>query len=578
MEIYSDHTSEFSAIIAGSRNFDQQETGLGRPMPNHVRREMEQRFCADFSAVRIHESPMPKLIDAAAFAWGEHLFFAPGIYQPETQQGRAILAHELAHVVQQRLGLVETSDQESIAIVDDPELEAEAEAAAEGNVSPRLYAAMVQGIDPSPVIQCIHYRNLAEVDSRYQNEEGSASAFRAPTNGMITRKERDLKIKLIQLGQLNSMLRRQSRGLGALTHKTQIAMLRTEIAKVEADVHQRKIFFEQQGFKLNPDGSVNWQASSTVVAYDHSPAATGNTCLRGSGGKLMWMNTGTEASTLNMTTFFKGVGYGIYVMSARGNIHLHGHSIGSYHHSSLLHGGNVAGAGEMQIDDNGNLKYLNNKSGHYKPSPVHLSQVIHQLRRMGVQNNFTVAEYQGRDFKEMSVTQFLAKDDDQHDIELIRLLDYSMNFTDPRIAGALGMQWKAQPEPGFYSTSSGYKVPHKIARKKLKAHGYKANETYFSGGQQITTRPPTPVPAVLPTAHSYHVLESPPASPYLTPVSSRSSSPQACASGGGHAYHVLEQGGGGGATGHSYHVLESQPIYHVLENLSPDLEPHYHQN
>jgi hypothetical protein len=41
---------------------------------------------------------------------------------------------------------------------------------------------------------------------------------------------------------------------------------------------------------------------------------------------------------------------------------------------------------------------------------------------------------------------------------------------------------------------------------------------------------------------------------------------------------VLEQGSGGGATGHSYHVLESQPMYHVLENLSPDLEPHYHQN
>ncbi|MBK9034966.1 MAG: DUF4157 domain-containing protein [Myxococcales bacterium] len=54
---------------------------------------------------------------------------APGQYDPESQAGRELIGHELAHVVQQRQGRVAvTSQVRGIAINDAPGLEQEADA------------------------------------------------------------------------------------------------------------------------------------------------------------------------------------------------------------------------------------------------------------------------------------------------------------------------------------------------------------------------------------------------------------------------------------------------------------------
>jgi hypothetical protein len=58
---------------------------------------------------------------------GETLYFAPGRYESTTRQGMALLGHELTHVVQQRSGRVVNPYGRGIAIVQDPELEAEAD-------------------------------------------------------------------------------------------------------------------------------------------------------------------------------------------------------------------------------------------------------------------------------------------------------------------------------------------------------------------------------------------------------------------------------------------------------------------
>jgi hypothetical protein len=66
---------------------------------------MEARFGYDFSGVRIHADADAALsasaIHARAYALGHHLVFAPGAYQPQTEPGARLLAHELTHVVQQ---------------------------------------------------------------------------------------------------------------------------------------------------------------------------------------------------------------------------------------------------------------------------------------------------------------------------------------------------------------------------------------------------------------------------------------------------------------------------------------------
>ena len=70
-----------------------------------ARRSMEARFGYDFSGVRVHDDARAAAtaasIDAAAFTVGEDLVFAPGRYDPSSDEGRRLLAHELAHVVQQ---------------------------------------------------------------------------------------------------------------------------------------------------------------------------------------------------------------------------------------------------------------------------------------------------------------------------------------------------------------------------------------------------------------------------------------------------------------------------------------------
>ena len=77
----------------------------GRPIDPSTRRAMEARFGYDFSSVRVHDDARSAAtaagIDAAAFTVGEDVVFGTGRYDPSSPAGRRLLAHELAHVVQQ---------------------------------------------------------------------------------------------------------------------------------------------------------------------------------------------------------------------------------------------------------------------------------------------------------------------------------------------------------------------------------------------------------------------------------------------------------------------------------------------
>lgn len=79
--------------------------GDGFPLPSSIRSWIEPRFGYDFSRVQLHtDSQSSRLADsihARAFTYGPHLVFGEGEYAPETEEGRRLLAHELAHVVQQ---------------------------------------------------------------------------------------------------------------------------------------------------------------------------------------------------------------------------------------------------------------------------------------------------------------------------------------------------------------------------------------------------------------------------------------------------------------------------------------------
>jgi len=77
----------------------------GQSLPASTQSFFEERFGHDFSDVRVHTGPeageAAQSIDAEAFTLGSDIAFAPGAYQPGTNGGKQLLAHELTHVVQQ---------------------------------------------------------------------------------------------------------------------------------------------------------------------------------------------------------------------------------------------------------------------------------------------------------------------------------------------------------------------------------------------------------------------------------------------------------------------------------------------
>ena len=110
------------------------QLGAGRPLDSSPRRAMETTFGHDFSSVRIHADPTAARLNnqlrARAFTIGQHIAFSEGAYRPGTRDGDTLLAHELAHTVQQRSGLPGTSGPTS-----EQHLERQAERAASAALS-----------------------------------------------------------------------------------------------------------------------------------------------------------------------------------------------------------------------------------------------------------------------------------------------------------------------------------------------------------------------------------------------------------------------------------------------------------
>jgi peptidoglycan hydrolase-like protein with peptidoglycan-binding domain len=84
-------------------------SGGGTALPPPVRHFMEPRFGASFEGVRLHDdataSTLAKGVNARAFTIGRDIFFKQGEFRPDTNDGRRLVAHELAHVLQQRAGM-----------------------------------------------------------------------------------------------------------------------------------------------------------------------------------------------------------------------------------------------------------------------------------------------------------------------------------------------------------------------------------------------------------------------------------------------------------------------------------------
>jgi Domain of unknown function (DUF4157) len=79
--------------------------GRGQSLESGLQQQMGQAMAADFSGVKVHTDAtadrLSQSIQAKAFTTGKDIFFKGGEYNPSSQSGQELLAHELTHVVQQ---------------------------------------------------------------------------------------------------------------------------------------------------------------------------------------------------------------------------------------------------------------------------------------------------------------------------------------------------------------------------------------------------------------------------------------------------------------------------------------------
>lgn len=107
LQMKSDHTEStgggeasqhLESAIHSARN-------SGQPLDPVLQQQMGQAMNADFGDVKVHTDnqadQLSQLIQAEAFTTGQDIFFRQGAYQPKSQSGQEVLAHELTHVIQQ---------------------------------------------------------------------------------------------------------------------------------------------------------------------------------------------------------------------------------------------------------------------------------------------------------------------------------------------------------------------------------------------------------------------------------------------------------------------------------------------
>lgn len=109
-------------------------SGGGSSLDSSTRTDMEGRFGADFSDVKVHTDgaadASARSVNAHAYTVGNNIVFQRDKYDPGSDSGKHMLAHELTHVVQQRSGPVSGTDAGGGIRVSDPSDHFEREASA----------------------------------------------------------------------------------------------------------------------------------------------------------------------------------------------------------------------------------------------------------------------------------------------------------------------------------------------------------------------------------------------------------------------------------------------------------------
>jgi hypothetical protein len=136
-----------NGVMAGAEAaVDRAASSSGTALPAHIQRQFEGSLGADLSSVRVHtgsdSQEAAHAVGAKAYTVGNDIHFAAGRYQPDDPFGMHLLAHEVAHTVQQSGGAQRRQHKLEVSTPQDA-AEHEADRAADAMV--RGEAATVSG-------------------------------------------------------------------------------------------------------------------------------------------------------------------------------------------------------------------------------------------------------------------------------------------------------------------------------------------------------------------------------------------------------------------------------------------------
>jgi hypothetical protein len=127
--------------------------GEGSTLDSSTYNFIESHFGFDFSKVRIHtdakEPESALLVNASAYTIGKDTRFEAGLYQQGTKKGKLLLAHKLAHVIQQDNSLQNaTLQQQSTSVIYEDYDLVDHNYNGEGKCSPTWFGETEPEVDP----------------------------------------------------------------------------------------------------------------------------------------------------------------------------------------------------------------------------------------------------------------------------------------------------------------------------------------------------------------------------------------------------------------------------------------------
>jgi hypothetical protein len=193
----------------------------GAPLPPALRRDMEQRFGCDFGAVRIHDGPgaeaATKGLSAKAVTIGSHIAFDAGRFAPDASDGRRLIAHELAHVVQQSRGGSALPSLDGTGPLESAAARAgRAAAGGGGAIAVGGSSAVGPAASPDPDDEIAKQQQQTEAAEPDDEADKSPPVFRRPTTlsllqgpmcpgGCITDEELDARIEAMKDPELKKL-------------------------------------------------------------------------------------------------------------------------------------------------------------------------------------------------------------------------------------------------------------------------------------------------------------------------------------------------------------------------------------